>query len=150
MDAASCGAEGTLFVRGLSRDTIEDLCERHDAAIEATRAGLDRAAHNFRASSLRSPRTASTLLLSGIDACPVIDVMAGLHKLAAQVSTTVQWADCLQGCIEADATAFLELGPGHALSDMAVGTYRDVSALCLDDFKTIQGAKSWLRDHATR
>ena len=40
----------------------------------------------------------------------------GLDKLAAQISQTVQWGDCLQSCLEAGATAFLEFGPGHALS----------------------------------
>ena len=33
MDAASPPGDGLLFVRGLSRDTVEGLCARHDAAI---------------------------------------------------------------------------------------------------------------------
>ena len=74
-------------------------------------------------------------------------VEAGLDKLAAQISQTVQWADCLQGCIEAGATAFLELGPGHALSEMVGGTYRDVPARSLDDFRSLQGVRAWLAHH---
>jgi [acyl-carrier-protein] S-malonyltransferase len=86
-------------------------------------------------------------LLSGIDGTPVIDAEAGLNKLAAQVSHTVQWADCLQGCMEGGATAFLELGPGPALSEMVAGAYRDVATRCLEDFRTLEGARAWLARH---
>src|ERR1700733_15719237 len=33
MDAASRPGDGLLFVRGLSRDAVEALCKRHDAAV---------------------------------------------------------------------------------------------------------------------
>ena len=75
---------------------------------------------------------------------------AGLDKLAAQISQTVQWADCLQGCIEAGATAFLELGPGHALSGMVAGAWHDVATRSLEDFRTLQGARAWLANHVGR
>ena len=97
--------------------------------------------------SRQFPPAAGTRLLSGIDGAPVISAEAGLDKLAAQISQTVQWADCLQGCIEAGATAFLELGPGPALSEMVAGAYRDVPTRCLEDFRTLQGARAWLAHH---
>jgi [acyl-carrier-protein] S-malonyltransferase len=106
----------------------------------------------FRA-SLRgiavTPR-AGTRILSGIDGSPVIGIDVGLDKLAAQMSQTIQWASCLQGCIEAGATAFLELGPGRALSEMASGACRDLPARSLDDFKTLQGVRSWLAGYGSR
>jgi malonyl CoA-acyl carrier protein transacylase len=36
---------------------------------------------------------------------------------------TVQWATCLEACVEAGALAFLELGPGRALAEMAASAY---------------------------
>lgn len=99
---------------------------------------------------VKLPPIVGTRLLSGVDGSPVIRAEAGLDKLAAQISQTVQWADCLQGCMESGATAFLELGPGPALSEMLAGTYRDVSTRCLEDFKTLQGARAWLAHHAPR
>jgi [acyl-carrier-protein] S-malonyltransferase len=105
---------------------------------------------SLRHVSVKLPPTADIRLLSGIDGSPVICAEAGLDKLAAQISQTVQWADCLQGCMEGGATAFLELGPGSALSKMAADTYRDVSTRCLEDFRTLQGARAWLAHHATR
>src|SRR4029077_18284327 len=57
-------------------------------------------------------------LFSGIDGTAVLDAAAGKKKLSEQISHTVQWAACLQGCLEGGASAFLELGPGSALSNM--------------------------------
>jgi len=94
-----------------------------------------------------SPTTGARVL-SGVDGSPVIRVEIGLDKLAAQISQTVQWASCLQGCMEAGATAFLELGPGRALSKMVAGVYRDVPTRSLEDFKTLQGARLWLARQA--
>lgn len=83
-------------------------------------------------------------LLSGIDGAPVIDVGEELDKLAAQISHTVQWSDCLQGCIEAGASAFLELGPGRALAKMAGHAYPDIPARSLEEFVTFDGVSAWL------
>jgi [acyl-carrier-protein] S-malonyltransferase len=194
MDAATHRGDGMLFIRGLSRDVIDGLCERHDAAIGIVepgdafilgggRAALDViaveakamnatrvvdvavkvASHTKRLASasvafrqilrqvpVKLPPTAGTRLLSGIDGSAVTDVEAGLDKLAAQISQTVQWADCLQACMEAGATAFLELGPGRALSQMVAGAYPGVATRSLDEFRTLQGVRAWLASHASR
>jgi [acyl-carrier-protein] S-malonyltransferase len=96
------------------------------------------------------PPVAGARILSGIDGAPVSSAEAGLDKLAAQISQTVQWASCLQGCIEAGATAFLELGPGHALSGMVASAWHDLPTRSLDDFRSLQGVRSWLARHAGR
>ena len=83
-------------------------------------------------------------LLSGIDAATVLDVGAGLDKLAAQISQPVQWAACIDACVESGATAFLELGPGHALADMAVTAYPALPSRSVEDFKSLQGVRDWL------
>lgn len=93
---------------------------------------------------LAFPPPPGTRLLSGIDGSAVLDVEAGLDKLAAQISRTVQWTGCLQACVEAEATAFLELGPGGALAAMATGVRRDIPARSLDDFRTLDGVRTWL------
>jgi len=50
-------------------------------------------------------------------------------------------------CVEAGARAFLELGPGAALSQMTANTYGEIPARSLEDFKTVQGAGTWLAQH---
>jgi [acyl-carrier-protein] S-malonyltransferase len=60
----------------------------------------------------------------------------------------VQWADCLEACVEAEASAFLELGPGAALSRMTASTYPEIPARSLEDFRTLRGAHAWLARHS--
>jgi len=98
----------------------------------------------LRDAVVRPPPVGGPRLLSGIDSAPVIQVEPGLDKLAAQVSQTVRWADCLQACVEAGASAFLELGPGAALSHMAASSYGEIPSRSLEDFRTLQGARHWL------
>jgi len=57
----------------------------------------------LRNAVVRPPPIGGPRLLSGIDSAPVIQVEPGLDKLAAQISRTVRWADCLQACVEAGA-----------------------------------------------
>jgi [acyl-carrier-protein] S-malonyltransferase len=83
-------------------------------------------------------------LFSGIDGSAVLDVRSGLDRLAAQISHTVQWASCLEGCVEAGASVFLELGPGRALAEMAASAYPAIPARSLGDFRTLQGVRGWL------
>jgi [acyl-carrier-protein] S-malonyltransferase len=188
MDAASMSGDGLLFVRGLSRGAVEDLCKRHDAAIaiinpgdayvlggpgealdtmadQAKKMGAARiirvavnvASHTQRLAAaavefdkvLRQTPMKHTLdahvrIFSGIDGSPVVDITVGLDKLAKQISHTVQWAACLEGCVETGASAFFELGPGRALSEMATSAYPNIPARSMEDFRTLQGARAWL------
>lgn len=192
MDTVSQVGDGLLFVRGLSRDAIDRLCARHDAAVaivnpaDAYILGGSRVARDamgIEALALNAKRvidlpvevashtprlasasavfreklgrvaptavfSAAARLLSGIDGAPVVDFSEGLDKLAAQISQTVRWADCLQACVEGGANAFLELGPGSALSRMVAAAYPDIPARSLEDFRTLQGAQEWLARYA--
>jgi [acyl-carrier-protein] S-malonyltransferase len=192
MDAASPPGDGLLFVRGLSRETVDGLCRRHDAAIaivnpgEAFVIGGSRAALGALAAEAKAmnatrvvdvpvelashtkrlagasrafrqhlrqlhplhPVDPEVRLLSGIDGSSVLDIETGLDKLAAQISRTVEWADCLRACVEAGATAFLELGPGSALSAMVAGAYPAVPARSLEDFRSLAGVRAWLARYA--
>ena len=188
MDAESHGDEGMLFIRGLDRTSVDQLCAGREAAIaicnpanawvlagrkdaldviahEAIRHGalrvssipvkvpshtyllanasaaFDRALADVHLQTARQPRIR---LFSGIDGDPVLDAANDLHKLALQISHPIQWEKCLAGCVEAGATAFLELGPGRALADMAAGAYPQIPARSLDDFRSVRGVLDWL------
>jgi [acyl-carrier-protein] S-malonyltransferase len=91
-----------------------------------------------------APRAGSRLI-SSIDGTAVFDTLAGLDKLASQISHPVQWARCLASCVEAGARAFFELGPGHALADMVAGSYPGITARSFDDLCSLQGVRAWLR-----
>jgi len=155
---------GDAFVVGGSRLALQALGEQARAmnASKVVSLRVEVASHTkrlLRASPLFRQAlstlrvglpTSGTRLLSGIDGAPVLQIGPGLDKLAAQISQTVAWADCLQACIEAGATAFLELGPGRALSEMAAAAHPEVPARSLEDFRTLQGARAWIASHAPR
>ncbi|KWF68084.1 malonate decarboxylase subunit epsilon [Burkholderia pseudomultivorans] len=131
-DAAHAGAQrvAPVCVR------IASHTRRLAAAVPAFRASL-------AALRVRRPLP-GTRLFSGIDGASVLDVDAGLDKLARQIAEPVEWAACLAACVEAGATAFLELGPGRALADMASGAYPALPARSLADFRSVDGVTGWL------
>lgn len=79
-----------------------------------------------------------------LDGEPVTDIATGIDKLARQIAQPVRWDACLAACIEEGATAFLELGPGRVLSDMAAATYPPFPARSVEDFHSIDGVRHWL------
>ena len=85
-----------------------------------------------------------TRLFSGIDGVVVLNGPAAVGKLASQLSQPVQWAACLDACVEAGADAFLELGPGRALAEMAANAHPGVAARSVDEFKSLEGVRAWL------
>ncbi|GLQ50010.1 malonate decarboxylase subunit epsilon [Dyella flava] len=93
---------------------------------------------------LQPSPTTGTRLFSGIDGDSVLDAKNDVNKLALQISQPIQWARCLDGCVEAGAVAFLELGPGRALADMAAGAYPHIPTRSVDDFRSVQGIVDWL------
>ncbi|VBQ51102.1 acyltransferase domain-containing protein [Burkholderia pseudomallei] len=151
MDAASDGDARMLFVRGLARDAVDASCAAHGAAVAIVNPGdawLDAAVPRFRA-ALAGARIArapapGTRLLSGIDGAPVLDVAAGADKLARQIAEPLDWAACVAGCVEAGARAFVELGPGRALAEMAAAAFPALPARSLADFRSWDGVRAWL------
>jgi [acyl-carrier-protein] S-malonyltransferase len=147
------------FVLGGSGEALDTLAV--DAmgmgAARATRIAVNVASHTVRLAAASPPFHAAleqtpakskidrgVRLFSGIDGTLVLDTAAGKNKLAEQISHTVEWANCLESCLETGASAFLELGPGAALSNMLASTYPNIPSRSLDDFRTIQGVGSWV------
>lgn len=83
-------------------------------------------------------------LISGIDGRPVRRIADGLAKLAAQVSTTIDWAGCMDACRAARPVRMLELGPGNALARMSADLAPGIPARSVADFRTIEGLRRWV------
>jgi [acyl-carrier-protein] S-malonyltransferase len=90
-----------------------------------------------------APRT-GVRIFSGVDGASVLDARNDAVKLAAQISHPIRWDSCLESCVEAGAVAFLELGPGRALVEMAALAYPGIPARSVDDFRSIEGVRTWL------
>jgi len=98
----------------------------------------------LREASPRLPR-AGYRLLSGIDGETVLDIETGIDRLARQISTTIEWAACLESCRSAGAVAALELGPGATLSRMASTLFPDGRARAVEEFRSLAGLRTWLQ-----
>ena len=85
--------------------TAQGQCRRAYAAARPGRRAFPR---GFGGAELSS-RVTGVRLLSGVDAGRVLDLAKGLDKLAAQIARTIDWAGCLDACVEAGADSFLEL-----------------------------------------
>lgn len=83
-------------------------------------------------------------LISGIDGMPVRRIADGLAKLAAQVSTTIDWAGCMDACRAARPARLLELGPGDALARMSADLVPGIPARSVADFRTVEGLRRWI------
>ncbi|KVN13438.1 malonate decarboxylase subunit epsilon [Burkholderia stagnalis] len=149
---------GDAYVIAGRRDDVEAAAEEaaRDGALRVAPVCVRIASHTprlaaavpaFRASlaavRVRRPLP-GTRLFAGIDGGSVLDAADGLDRLARQIAEPVEWAACLAGCVEAGATAFLELGPGRALAEMAAGAHPALPARSLADFRSIDGVTGWL------
>jgi [acyl-carrier-protein] S-malonyltransferase len=147
------------FVVGGPRAGLEAACQEAAArgarrtvslpvAVPSHTPLLRQATEQFRAvlrgASPRLPR-AGYRLLSGIDGDTIHDIETGIDKLARQISTTIDWAACLESCRSAGAEAALELGPGTALSHMAAALFPDGRARAVEEFHTLAGLRTWLQ-----
>jgi [acyl-carrier-protein] S-malonyltransferase len=147
------------FVVGGPRAGLEAACQeaaargarrivRLPVAVPSHTPLLSEATEQFRAvlrtASPRLPR-AGYRLLSGIDGDTIHDIETGIDKLARQISTTIDWAACLESCRSAGAEAALELGPGTALTHMAAALFPDGRARAVEEFRTLAGLRAWLQ-----
>ena len=85
-------------------------------------------------------------LLSGIDGDFVTDGPSGLRKLAAQMSSPIDWAACLTACREAGVDTVLELGPGRSLAHNARKALPGARVRSFDEFHGLAGVQEWLTE----
>ena len=87
---------------------------------------------------------AGHLLLAGGDGERVVAVATAAAKLADQVATPVDWATTLDVLSKSGVDRALDLGPGHALAEMAREALPDVQSYAADAFRSVAGIRKWL------
>ena len=83
-------------------------------------------------------------LLCGSRATVLHEREAALAALAEQVCMPIQWEDCLNMIAEYRPDALLELGPGAALSKMALNHGLTCPVRAVDEFRSPQAVLDWL------
>ena len=149
---------GDAFILGGRADSVEAFRE---AALQAgaqrsTVLAVSVASHTSRLAAavpaLReailaagpSPPRPGVTLLDGLDGDTLFTPERAIDTLSRQIAEPVRWAACLDAAIERGASAFLELGPGRALADMAGAAYPDRPARSFEDFTTADGLLEWV------
>ena len=79
-------------------------------------------------------------LIDGLEGATLFTRDKAIDTLSRQIAEMVRWDACLAALAERGATAFLELGPGRALADMAGAAARSI-----EDFASADGLLDWLR-----
>lgn len=112
--------------------SVASHTSRLAAAVPALRDAIE-------AAGPKVPGPAVTLL-DGLEGATLFNRDKAIDTLSRQIAEPVQWEACLAALVERGATAFLELGPGRALTDMAGGNARSV-----EDFSSAEGLLDWLK-----
>jgi [acyl-carrier-protein] S-malonyltransferase len=144
------------FVVGGSADALDRIRERCESAgakltdlrvsIASHTPLLAAATDEFRITLEASTLRASTTpVIAGVDAGLVTTRERAIATLSAQISHTVEWAQCLDALHERGCRVFVELGPGRALSRMLRERFDDVDARSVDEFRDLEGAARWAK-----
>lgn len=149
---------GELFIVGGRASDVEALCASaigkgataskpiavrvasHTAKLKAAVTPFAQAMKRAKHASVASGR----LLIAGRDGAPIHAPVAAMHALAETVACRIDWAGTLEVLREQGVTSVLDLGPGHALADMARETGRFDRCHAVDGFRSIGGLKDWL------
>jgi len=132
---------------------LETAARRVGAHTAALRVGL--ASHTpMMAAAEQRFRTAlehSTLedpkapVVAGVDASLVRSRDRAIDTLAAQLTRTVEWVQCVETLYERGCRVFLELGPGGALARNVRDRFEDVEARSADEFRDLDAVAAWVR-----
>ena len=144
-DIAACCGEA-LSRGAMSARPIDVHVASHTPRMAAAVAPFEQALLDSTAARPASGRS----LLGTSDANLVGTPADRLAALAQQLATTIDWAATLDALIERGADRLLEIGPGDALTAMVRSTYPAVAARALDDFRSIEGARSWIHANGMR
>ncbi len=132
-------------------DRIWERCERVGAKLTDLRVGiashtplLAAATGQFQIALDGSTLKATPVpVIAGVDAGLVTTRDRAIGTLSAQISQTVEWAQCLDTLHERGCRVFVELGPGRALSRMLRERFDDVEARSVDEFRDLAGVARW-------
>jgi [acyl-carrier-protein] S-malonyltransferase len=145
-----------LFIVGGSTAAVDRLCTAalEDGATRASPMSVHVASHTPRLIAAVSPFAAALAtvamrrpalhLITNSSATLIADPLRAQAGLARQLAETIDWASVMEALGERGVTTILELGPGHALAEMAAASVPAVRARAMDDFRSLAGIKAWL------
>ena len=144
-----------LFVVGGKRQDVAALCRAAEATgAKAGPLDVRVASHTPRLAAAVTPFQAALassrlanpapgrLLFAG--ATRIFQTAGAIPDLAAQVARPLDWAATLEALGEAGVDRLLDLGPGHALADMARTALPQSRSYAAEAFHSLEGLRAWL------
>jgi [acyl-carrier-protein] S-malonyltransferase len=149
---------GNLLIVGGAQPAVVALCNEalSVGAVRADLLAVKIAAHTSYLSqavapfqhaleaSHRAPVRRGRILLAGGDGARIFTPAAATSRLAAQVATSIDWAQTLQSLVELGVDRVLDLGPGQALADMMGSAFPQVASYAADGFHSLDGLRRWI------
>jgi [acyl-carrier-protein] S-malonyltransferase len=149
------------FVIGVTVDRMDGVMKsasglgavvtRLPIGVAAHTSVLAAASENFRAALQRSEmRDPAGPVLAGVTGMAVHSRDTAIDALSRQISTTIDWAACLQTLPELGCTVLMELGPGNALARLARESLPDLPARSVADFRSLPAVVDWVHEQLAR
>ncbi|MGB8347410.1 MAG: ACP S-malonyltransferase [Ktedonobacteraceae bacterium] len=91
-------------------------------------------------------RDARLPVVSNISATPLREAQAIRDELARQIATSVQWTRTIEYLVQVGVTAFIEIGPGQALTGMIKRIAKGVTTLNVSNQADISKAVATIRE----
>ncbi len=89
-------------------------------------------------------------ILAGISGEKVFTREQAVTALTTQIHRTIDWRACLETAFSYGNRIFLELGPGHGLSRMALEAFHGVEARSLSEFQDLHAVEKWVKAVSAR
>lgn len=137
-DAALVDAMQSLTAQGARCTRLKVAVASHTPAMRAASTSV---AEWLAQGSLGSP----VVPLFSCTGERVASGAAAARALAAQISTTVLWDDCLENVRARQVACVLEVGPGASLASMWNQRFPDVPARSVDEFEDKSAIVDWVR-----
>ena len=160
LSVAICNGEDSVVVGGPTPalDILErDLTERGarytrlQVRIASHTPWMRQAAEEFLRALADVPfQRPSAVLYSNYAAERVLDAGGAKHALAAQIASTVRWAECMELIRARNVPCVLEVGPGQALARMWNERYPDIPARSVDEFRSRDAIVDWVKARLQR
>lgn len=135
---AMADAEAQLVARGVWCQVLDVAVPAHTPSMRAAEAGFRTALEQSQMAMPLSP------VLAGVSGCETTTRAEIAATLAAQISQTVRWQDCMRSAVERGVSVVLELGPGKSLSRMFDELGEPLESRSVDDFRSLDGVVRWV------
>ncbi len=138
-------SEHALAGLQLAAEALGGKVTRLPVSLASHTSRLAAASEGFRRSLSESPLKGPAVpVLAGISGLPVHTREAAIDSLSRQISSTLNWAACLDALPEMGCSLVLELGPANALSRMVRERWPTLPARSVSEFHSLQGVVDWV------